>query len=173
MVKEINYAKSAQSDLIAPKDATNNNSKEIIQEKEENKFQLEFAPMAPEKELETCRICKTEVNNQDNPLISPCKCSGSIKYIHVNCMKLWYQSKLLSKTTNYVSTYTIKGLECELCKTKLSLKFMNNGLQIDLLDVKSSINSSYLVLESNTPGILKEVLVITIPEDRTLRIVFY
>ena len=32
-----------------------------------------------------CRICLSE-DEPDNPIISPCKCTGSVKYIHLSCI---------------------------------------------------------------------------------------
>ena len=34
-----------------------------------------------------CRIC-FETESDINPLIYPCKCSGSMKYIHEACLKI-------------------------------------------------------------------------------------
>ena len=52
-----------------------------------------------------CKICFVgeEQDDQDenkpkqtkNPLISPCNCSGSSKYIHLDCLKKWLQSKMV------------------------------------------------------------------------------
>ena len=35
----------------------------------------------------TCRICYLLNSNIENPLVSPCKCNGSMKYIHFKCLK--------------------------------------------------------------------------------------
>lgn len=62
------------------------------------------------KVLGTCRICfETETaDSQDpaNPLICPCQCSGSSKYVHRQCLSQW-------RTTNHrADAY----YECEVCK---------------------------------------------------------
>ena len=36
-----------------------------------------------------CRICLSEDNETSNPLINPCTCSGTMKYIHLFCLKQW------------------------------------------------------------------------------------
>jgi hypothetical protein len=41
-----------------------------------------------EDEGDVCRICRM-VAEQDNPLFFPCKCSGSIRYVHEQCLKEW------------------------------------------------------------------------------------
>lgn len=58
--------------------------------------------MADKEEADTCRICRGE-GTADEPLFYPCKCSGSIKYVHQECLMEW-----LSHT---------QKKHCELCKT--------------------------------------------------------
>ena len=36
--------------------------------------------------VKSCRICLGDENETDNALISPCKCSGTMKYIHLKCL---------------------------------------------------------------------------------------
>ncbi|XP_049528518.1 E3 ubiquitin-protein ligase MARCHF8 isoform X3 [Dermacentor silvarum] len=38
-----------------------------------------------------CRICHCEAD-PDNPLISPCYCSGSLRYVHQACLQQWIKS---------------------------------------------------------------------------------
>lgn len=60
--------------------------------------------------LGTCRICfETETaDSQDpsNPLICPCMCSGSSKYVHRQCLSQW-------RTTNHRAD---AFYQCEVCK---------------------------------------------------------
>ncbi|XP_041362282.1 E3 ubiquitin-protein ligase MARCHF8-like [Gigantopelta aegis] len=51
--------------------------------------------------MDICRIChcESEVNNK---LISPCLCSGSLKFVHLICLQKWIKSS--------------EKIECELCK---------------------------------------------------------
>lgn len=39
-----------------------------------------------------CRICLDDAEEEDNPFITPCKCAGSMRFIHLNCLKEWYDS---------------------------------------------------------------------------------
>lgn len=48
-----------------------------------------------------CRICHCEADI-GNPLLSPCYCSGSLKYVHQTCLQQW----LAASDTR----------SCELCK---------------------------------------------------------
>ena len=48
-----------------------------------------------------CRICwgSEEDDGKDyNPLISPCKCTGTMGSIHLKCLKKWLESKRTMKT---------------------------------------------------------------------------
>ncbi|TPX10407.1 uncharacterized protein E0L32_008626 [Thyridium curvatum] len=51
---------------------------------------------------DTCRICRGEATIEE-PLFYPCKCSGSIKYVHQDCLMEWLSHS--------------QKKHCELCKT--------------------------------------------------------
>ncbi|KAI8897525.1 hypothetical protein BC833DRAFT_565729 [Globomyces pollinis-pini] len=53
----------------------------------------------------TCRICYQEGNRfcKENPLISPCPCDGSMKYVHLACLNTWRQTR------------TTDIYQCEVC----------------------------------------------------------
>jgi E3 ubiquitin-protein ligase DOA10 len=41
----------------------------------------------PEGTEFSCRIClDSDYDSMTNPLISPCKCAGTMKYIHIRCL---------------------------------------------------------------------------------------
>jgi hypothetical protein len=65
---------------------------------------------------DTCRFCHGEENTPGNPLFSICKCSGSMRFIHLNCVKTWIAVKLTTKKQGYLTTYYWKTFECEICK---------------------------------------------------------
>ena len=76
------------------------------------------------KKVKICRICYLEEYDKiNNPLIKPCKCSGSMKYIHYECLIHWIKTKILVEKSQFysndlLSVYTLSPLECELCKSK-------------------------------------------------------
>ncbi|KAM3067084.1 hypothetical protein ACMFMG_011757 [Clarireedia jacksonii] len=53
-------------------------------------------------EPDTCRICRAEATDAE-PLFYPCKCSGSIKFVHQDCLMEWLSHS--------------QKKHCELCKT--------------------------------------------------------
>ena len=65
-----------------------------------------------------CRICLGEENEPSDPLISPCKCAGTMSHIHLECLREWLNSKRSRKDGEYVKTYCWKALECELCQQR-------------------------------------------------------
>ena len=73
-----------------------------------------------------CRICYGDDTSEQNPLICPCICKGSMKYIHYDCLKNWLNSKIeedISVDSENqeveVISYNRKDISCELCKEKL------------------------------------------------------
>jgi hypothetical protein len=40
-----------------------------------------------------CRICLGDDDDNDNPLIEPCKCAGTMSSIHIECLQNWLNSK--------------------------------------------------------------------------------
>lgn len=58
--------------------------------------------------MELCRFCLNSDVTDDNPFIVPCKCTGSIKYVHRYCMREW-----ISVTTN--PDFKVM---CQLCRNR-------------------------------------------------------
>lgn len=97
-----------------------------------------------------CRVCFCEGNFEGkNPLISPCNCTGSVKYIHLNCLRKWLTSKINMKCsqTNNIYCYSFKSLECEICKAVIPELVEYRGKFISLLDFKE-IEPPYLILQT-------------------------
>jgi len=94
-----------------------------------------------------CRICYSEQLEKDNPLISPCKCDGSLKFIHLKCLQTWLVSKANVKQNDLCLSYYWKSLECELCKTQLPSKFDCGSKTVDCIELKKP-ETNYMVLEA-------------------------
>lgn len=54
---------------------------------------------------------------EDNPLLSTCKCNGTMQYLHYRCLKEWLSKKMTHKKTANLSSFYWKTFECEICKT--------------------------------------------------------
>lgn len=58
---------------------------------------------------EFCRICHCERNeSNDQPLIRPCLCSGTLMFVHQSCLQKWIKSSDIKK--------------CELCQYKFVME---------------------------------------------------
>lgn len=64
-------------------------------------------------EEKQCRIC-FDGPTSSMPLISPCRCAGSVKFVHEECLKTW----LISQQTE------LDESECEVCKVKFEMRFI-------------------------------------------------
>ena len=97
-----------------------------------------------------CRFCFSEgLFDGDNPLISPCSCTGSVKYIHLNCLRKWLTSKVTVKSTsnNNIYCYIFKNMECELCKCVIPERVKYRDKYISLLDFKE-VKPPYIILQT-------------------------
>lgn len=54
-----------------------------------------------------CRVCRSE-GSPDRPLFYPCVCTGSIKYIHQDCLVQWlrYSRKEYCELCNHRFSFT-------------------------------------------------------------------
>ncbi len=99
-----------------------------------------------------CRICYGEEDlENNNPLIQPCQCSGTMKFIHYQCLKKWINTQSFIKIDNndFCSIFIIKNIECELCKSKFPdlIKYKNKVYEIIEFH---SLYEKYIVLETLT-----------------------
>ena len=65
----------------------------------------------PKPEEFQCRIC-FETLSIPKDLINPCKCTGSMRYVHEECLKLWILS----------SRQDIKEATCDICKHPFTME---------------------------------------------------
>jgi hypothetical protein len=71
----------------------------------------QIEPFSPHSHDSICRIC-FESESESLPLIFPCKCSGSMRYIHEDCLKIW----LLSQSKD------LSAASCDICKFKFQMR---------------------------------------------------
>ena len=143
ILKDYNDTEEEEDDIIVVdknKFVTENEDNRQILIKDEKKFDLNLkkkedieknsnkdneSKETKNKKTQICRICYLgEYDKINNPLIKPCKCSGSMKYIHYECLLHWIKTKIkannpIQDDNNILSTYSLCDVECELCKNKL------------------------------------------------------
>ena len=108
-----------------------------------------------------CRYCF----ESDNELISPCKCMGSNKWVHKNCLAKWQYTCILSQSTHPKYQTGIESI-CNVCKTPfkiieynrkdLMLKFTGNEIA-EMLDEGYYIVASKKTSENNNEIIKKNI----------------
>ena len=99
-----------------------------------------------------CRICLDETYFNENPLVTPCNCIGSLKYIHLECVKTWLDSKKVSTIGLSVHSYFWDNLQCEICKAFFVLEMLIEGKKVSLLNFDLPDSGMYMILESDMPS---------------------
>ena len=110
-----------------------------------------------------CRICLSEEYEENNPLIHPCNCDGTMKYIHLQCLRLLIQSKIKKTETESCKVFTFKTLECEICKMVFPEKIRIKGSIFPIIDFEKP-DKDYIILD----GLIKEI-----PEEKSIFIVHF
>ncbi|BBN02416.1 E3 ubiquitin-protein ligase MARCH6 [Marchantia polymorpha subsp. ruderalis] len=77
----------------------------LEKEAELDRSRLAASKNAAEDEEDVCRICRTP-GDDESPLYYPCACSGSIKYVHQDCLLQWLNHS--------------NARQCEVCKHAFS-----------------------------------------------------
>ena len=131
-------------------------------------------PLVEIQGQEVCRICY-DSGEENNPLIAPCKCAGSMQYVHLKCLRKWMDGRLSvnnGSDQNQDSgattvSYFWRNLDCELCKvsypTSVECPSKSRSNEVELVDLYElpKPDTPYIVLESNirvptnnnTPGV--------------------
>ena len=76
-----------------------------------------------------CRLCYLSESSIEDPLISPCNCSGSMKHIHLSCLKNNIKFKCNKKSNDYMEMFLFQSYACEICLTQYP-KFISYKKQI-------------------------------------------
>jgi hypothetical protein len=78
-----------------------------------------------------CRICLCEGPADDDPLICPCECAGSIRYVHSRCIGKWLSGRLGVEQFNG-SVFFFRPLACELCHSIYPSYYDDKGIPTPL-----------------------------------------
>ena len=114
-----------------------------------------------------CRICYLEEETESNPLIQPCLCSGSLKYIHLDCLKKWIGTRNWTRVENNenVCIYLIKEIDCELCKNKLPDYIRHKNKLYKIIEFKIDFKN-YISFENLTLDKQKNKFIYVINLDK-------
>jgi pSer/pThr/pTyr-binding forkhead associated (FHA) protein len=152
----LNIKKDNNNDISYNDDIKSKESSNKILFKSNNKSNNNKLKDDPDKQ---CRICFSN-DETVSPLISPCSCIGSSKYIHLLCLQQWLQSKIKldykEVNDNLISAYRYEKVQCEICKEYMPDFIKKNNNLYEICDYHSNsegINQNYFTLE--TIGSLK------------------
>ena len=127
-----------------------------------------------------CKLCYQEESSILDPLLCPCKCSGSMKYIHYSCLKKSIKQKIQIRREDNCDLYFFKSYCCEICLETYPkyIKYKSNIynlVDIDLSKYKEYILTSILYYSDNNNSEKKKLsylgyLIFKIDEQNELKI---
>ncbi|CAG9331044.1 unnamed protein product [Blepharisma stoltei] len=94
-----------------------------------------------------CRFCLSEMYTDENPLISPCSCSGSMKWIHYKCLQTWLKGKVNVSEHNNSVCYKWHQLHCEICKDSYPSSLKVNSKQYNIIEVNKPLGPYIILLD--------------------------
>ena len=94
-----------------------------------------------------CKICLMDGFTEENPMITPCTCKGTMRYIHLECLQRWLNSKITTRERGNSRSYSWKALECSLCKTSFPSAVIIKEKLYDLVSVPKP-EGEYITLEA-------------------------
>ena len=112
-----------------------------INELNNNSGFLSQNPPSSKRSKPSCRICFLSFSNEENPLISPCKCNGSMKNIHYLCLKKCIETKIIKKTEQNFKSYSWKSFSCEICKAEYPKYIKIKETLFSLVDLEINYSS--------------------------------
>ena len=90
-----------------------------------------------------------------------------MRYVHLNCLQEWLNSKKITKETPFAKTYYWKNLECELCKATFPNNVKSGDRSVtlrvihyDLPQYEEGETPNYLILESISTNTSKVIHVV-------------
>ena len=138
--------------LSLNKNSIKKSNTKIINKKTENKY-YSSKSKTPFSDInhKSCRICYLDDETESNPLIQPCLCSGSMKYIHLECLRQWIGTRNWTRVENSDNCciYLIKEVDCELCKSKLPDYIRHKNKLYKIIEFKAEYKN-YISFENLT-----------------------
>ena len=128
----------------------NNISEEITK----NNLFIEVEKDKESTEKIYCRLCYQEESTILDPLLCPCKCKGSMRYIHYSCLKKSIMQKIQIRNEKYFDIYFFKSYNCEICletypKYIKYKSYIYNLVEVDLSKYTDYIQASIIYYTEN------------------------
>jgi hypothetical protein len=95
-----------------------------------------------------CRICHCEQTRPKiDPLISPCNCTGFLKYVHFKCLQTWIGSDKLDIRNRYVGNTVYHKSGCEICNSAYPEVVQVNEKTFEMFPVAYTPSAPYVKLQ--------------------------
>lgn len=92
-------------------------------------------------DVPVCYMCFDEENTEENPLITPCKCIGDTRFVHVDCLRKWHTAE----ADDQICFLSSVDATCSVCKSTFKSDFkLSDGRSVKLF--KSSLEPPYVSL---------------------------
>ena len=114
------------------------------------------------------KAAKKDKKRIENPLVTPCSCTGSSRFIHLKCLHKWLDRSRACYQYDECSTTIYKISSCELCNSKYPDKVKIKGEVYDIFTVQRPKDLPYLLLEVLGMPEGKNLKVISIPRERVV-----
>jgi hypothetical protein len=140
-----------------------------------NRFSEEEIKYTREHTIYQCRICFRSDSDKSDPLISPCKCAGSMSYIHYKCLKQCISMKINKKVGDNYICYIWKNFECEICLAEYPKYIKYKHCTYPTVDVEV-LFEQYIVLDytlyddSKRKSFRKGIIVCKVNDDEEITI---
>jgi hypothetical protein len=126
---------------------------------------------ARDSELESspCRICLLEGSSgNEDPLIAPCNCKGTIEYVHLSCLRHWVKTRVGEPSASGAFVY--KAPCCELCKSEFSSMIKIDDCEATSLAELPPVEPPFVVLECRTGSSARGAVHVVPLKDKPLKI---
>ena len=110
----------------------------------------------------SCRYCLMS----DNQLINPCSCKGTNQWVHLECLKKWQKTAILSQSTHPKYQTNIETI-CNVCQQPFNFTTINREelmIQYTGEEIVNMINIGYFIVSSRQSSIHNMTIIEKYPE---------
>ena len=149
-------------------------NKNVLKIGKSNENNMNFGEKVKDIKKNICRICYGENSIKENPLLCPCTCKGSMKYIHYLCLKNWLNSKIESEfeenlNENKTISYNKKDISCELCKTQFPDYIRYKGILYNISFYKPKFKE-FLMFETLREDKTKYINIVSLENKKIINL---
>lgn len=95
------------------------------------------APPRPAEEglSEGCRICLgSEACEDSDPLLAPCRCQGTIKHVHLSCLRRWAGEVVTRQAYPRETVVSLNNFRCGLCQALIPGSVSHRGRRLSVVE---------------------------------------